>query len=258
MTDQMYFEDVEEGQELEIDLHEASAGDEIVFDRVLAISGDDGVQLGKPTLDGASVKQWEGLVGVLSQGDDELVEALMPITRQQLIEAHRARVIIELLTQQGDEDETRLLRDQLELAIDSARQSAVRLLGQLGDVDVVADLMERMGNRVYGCDDCLAVCPWNKFSGPTREPAFFPRPELTAPRLADLATLDDAGFRRVFGGSAIKRTGRDRFVRNVLIAIGNSGDAALKPYAEGLMDDPSTIVATAARWAVERLGALDG
>lgn len=123
---------------------------------------------------------------------------------------------------------------------------------------IASELMERMGNRVYGCDDCLAVCPWNKFSGPTREPEFFPRPELTAPRLADLATLDDAGFRRVFAGSAIKRTGRDRFVRNVLIAIGNSGDAALKPYAEGLTDDPSTIVATAARWAVERLGALDG
>jgi len=112
--------------------------------------GQDGGRTLLAALDGASVKQWEGLVGVLSQGDDELVEALMPITRQQLIEAHRARVIIELLTQQGDEDETRLLRDQLELAIDSARQSAVRLLGQLGDVDVVADLMERMGEGDAG------------------------------------------------------------------------------------------------------------
>ncbi len=112
--------------------------------------GQDGGRTLLAALDGASVKQWEGLVGVLSQGDDELVEALMPITRQQLIEAHRARVIVELLTQQGDEDETRLLRDQLELAIDSARQSAVRLLGQLGDVDVVADLMERMGEGDAG------------------------------------------------------------------------------------------------------------
>jgi len=121
-----------------------------------------------------------------------------------------------------------------------------------------SDLMERMGNRVYGCDDCLAVCPWNKFSSSTREPAFYPRLELTAPRLADLVALDDADFRRVFAGSPIKRTGRDRFVRNVLIAIGNSGNSDLTPCAEGLTEDPSTIVATAARWAVEQLEALDG
>ncbi|HEY9549489.1 MAG TPA: tRNA epoxyqueuosine(34) reductase QueG, partial [Kiloniellaceae bacterium] len=82
-----------------------------------------------------------------------------------------------------------------------------------------------MGNRIYGCDDCLAVCPWNKFAQRTADPAFLPRAELTAPRLKDLAELDDAAFRRIFAGSPIKRIGRDRFLRNVLIAIGNSGDA---------------------------------
>ena len=85
------------------------------------------------------------------------------------------------------------------------------------------DLRPLMGNRIYGCDDCLAVCPWNKYARLTAEPAFLPRAELAAPRLADLAALDDAGFRAVFRKSAIKRIGRDRFVRNVLIAIGNSG-----------------------------------
>src|SRR3546814_7690597 len=85
-----------------------------------------------------------------------------------------------------------------------------------------------MGNRIYGCDDCLAACPWNKFASPTDEAAFLPRTELTAPRLADLARLDDAGFRRFFSGSPIKRVGRDRFLRNVLIAIGNSEDPALE------------------------------
>src|SRR3546814_11977865 len=84
-----------------------------------------------------------------------------------------------------------------------------------------------MCNRIYGCDDCLAVCPWNKFAQRTAEPAFLPRAELTAPRLKDLAELDDASFRSVFAGSPIKSTGRDRSLRNVLIHIGNSGDASL-------------------------------
>ncbi len=110
-----------------------------------------------------------------------------------------------------------------------------------------------MGNRVYGCDDCLAVCPWNKFAAQTREYAFAPRAELTAPRLADLAGLDDAGFRRVFAGSAIKRTGRDRFVRNVLIGLGNAGDAALAPAAEARLGDDSPLVRAMAVWALARL-----
>ncbi|MCH7832372.1 MAG: tRNA epoxyqueuosine(34) reductase QueG [Proteobacteria bacterium] len=118
---------------------------------------------------------------------------------------------------------------------------------------IAPELMARMGNRIYGCDDCLAVCPWNKFGRPSAEEAFHPRFELTAPRLADLVALDDAGFRELFAGSPVKRTGRDRFVRNVLVAIGNSGDQGLLPAARALIDDPSELVAQAARWAVERL-----
>jgi len=110
-----------------------------------------------------------------------------------------------------------------------------------------------MGNRIYGCDDCLAVCPWNKFASPGGTDAFFPRAELTAPRLADLARLDDAAFRQVFAGSPIKRTGRDRFVRNVLIALGNSGDTAQASIAEDLLADPSPLVRGAAVWALSRL-----
>jgi len=110
-----------------------------------------------------------------------------------------------------------------------------------------------MGNRIYGCDDCLAVCPWNKFAQVTQEPGLVPREELTAPRLAELAALDDAAFRALFSGSPIKRIGRDRFVRNVLIAIGNSGEASLRPAAEALRADPSPVVAEAAGWAAARL-----
>ena len=110
-----------------------------------------------------------------------------------------------------------------------------------------------MGNRIYGCDDCLAVCPWNKFAAATEEPAFLPRAALTAPKLAGLAALDDAAFRKLFSGSPIKRTGRDRFVRNVLIAIGNSADPALADTAEGLLDDASPLVRGAAVWALAQL-----
>jgi epoxyqueuosine reductase len=110
-----------------------------------------------------------------------------------------------------------------------------------------------IGNRIYGCDDCLAVCPWNKFARATASPALMPRAELTAPRLADLAALDDAGFRELFAGTAIRRTGRDRFVRNVLIALGNSGDEALVPEAERLLDDASPLVRAMAVWALARL-----
>lgn len=115
------------------------------------------------------------------------------------------------------------------------------------------ELRPLMGNRIYGCDDCLAVCPWNKFAKATREPDFLPRIELTAPRLADLAALDDAAFREVFSGSPVKRIGRDSFVRNVLIAIGNSGDPGLSASARALLDDASETVRDAAAWALARL-----
>jgi epoxyqueuosine reductase len=110
-----------------------------------------------------------------------------------------------------------------------------------------------MGNRIYGCDDCLAVCPWNRFAVPSRHEAFWPRDDLTAPRLETLAALDDGEFRRLFSGSPIKRIGRGRFVRNVLNAIGNSGDPALRQVAVGLMGDADPVVAEAARWAATRL-----
>jgi len=118
---------------------------------------------------------------------------------------------------------------------------------------IPTDLRSRMGNRIYGCDDCLAVCPWNKFAVPTTEPDFLPRAELTAPRLADLAELDDAGFRQVFSGSPVKRVGRDRFVRNVLNAIGNSGRPELAIAAERRLRDDSPLVRGMAVWALGRL-----
>lgn len=120
-----------------------------------------------------------------------------------------------------------------------------------GPVD--PDLRKKMGNRIYGCDDCLAVCPWNKFALAARDIRYAPREDLQSPLLADLAGLDDAGFRAKFSGSPIKRIGRDRFVRNVLYAIGNSGEAALAEAARRLVEDADPAVADAARWAVERL-----
>ncbi|MGJ8536518.1 MAG: tRNA epoxyqueuosine(34) reductase QueG [Parasphingopyxis sp.] len=111
-----------------------------------------------------------------------------------------------------------------------------------------------MGNRIYGCDDCLAVCPWNKFADQARaNKAFAPRAELAAPRLADLLALDDAGFRKVFSGSPIKRIGRERMVRNCLIAASNSGDVALVEPVRALLDDPDEVVREAAEWAMGRL-----
>jgi len=118
---------------------------------------------------------------------------------------------------------------------------------------IPAEFREAMGNRIYGCDDCLAVCPWNKFARRTGEIAFHPRAELTAPRLADLAALDDAGFRALFSGSPIKRIGRNRFIRNVLIALGNSGDRAQRAAVEPHLDDPDPVVRGAAVWALRRL-----
>jgi epoxyqueuosine reductase len=115
------------------------------------------------------------------------------------------------------------------------------------------ELRPLIGNRIYGCDDCLAVCPWNKFAQAGREMKFSARDALRAPLLADLARLDDAGFRALFAKSAVKRVGRARFLRNVLIAIGNSGDATLAGEAERLLGDASPLVRGAAVWALGRL-----
>jgi epoxyqueuosine reductase len=113
-----------------------------------------------------------------------------------------------------------------------------------------------IGNRVYGCDDCLAVCPWNRFADAARaNRAFLPRAELVAPALADLLALDDFSFRKVFAGSPIKRIGRDRMVRNAAIAAGNSGRAELAPVLERLTRDEDAVVAEAAEWALRRLRA---
>jgi epoxyqueuosine reductase len=117
------------------------------------------------------------------------------------------------------------------------------------------ELRPAIGNRIYGCDDCLRACPWNKFAQAAREPDFLPRAALTAPRLAELAALDDGAFRRLFAGSPIKRTGRDRFLRNVLTAIGNAEPAeqALVDAARRCLDDGSALVRAAAVWAFARL-----
>ena len=117
---------------------------------------------------------------------------------------------------------------------------------------------EALGNRVYGCDDCLAVCPWNKFAQRAQEAGLHAREALRAPALADLAALDDTAFRALFAASPVKRTGRDRFVRNVLYAIGNSGDPSLAPAASARLDDTDPAVAEAADWALGRLSRLDG
>jgi epoxyqueuosine reductase len=114
-----------------------------------------------------------------------------------------------------------------------------------------------IGNRIYGCDDCLAVCPWNKFAAAANANlAFAPRAELVAPEIADLIALDDAGFRQVFAGSPIKRIGRDKMVRNALIAAGNSGDPALSEGVAALLGDPAPVVRGTAVWALSRLDAV--
>lgn len=119
------------------------------------------------------------------------------------------------------------------------------------------ELRPGIGNRIYGCDDCLMVCPWNKFAAEGREAKLSARADLDAPPLSVLAGLDDAAFRAHFAGSPIKRTGRDRFVRNVLVAIGNSADAALAPVAEARLTDASALVRGAAVWALSRLWPAD-
>ncbi|HWA00480.1 MAG TPA: tRNA epoxyqueuosine(34) reductase QueG [Caulobacterales bacterium] len=115
------------------------------------------------------------------------------------------------------------------------------------------EFREALGNRVYGCDDCLAVCPWNKFAAQAREHRLGMRSELRLAPLAELAALDDAGFRLRFAGAPVKRTGRDRFVRNVLCAIGNSGDPGLSGAAEARLNDASPLVRGMAVWALRRL-----
>jgi epoxyqueuosine reductase len=133
--------------------------------------------------------------------------------------------------------------------LDARRCISYLTIEHKGPID--PDLRALMGNRIYGCDDCLAVCPWNKFAQIPREIGYAPR--VGAPELAELVTLDDAGFRARFAGSPIKRIGRDRFVRNVLYAIGNSALAALAAHAGPLCQDPDPTVAEAALWAVARL-----
>src|SRR5262249_19551246 len=110
-----------------------------------------------------------------------------------------------------------------------------------------------LGNRIYGCDDCLAACPWNKFAQEAREAAFTPREELTAPALAELATLDDEAFRQRFSGAAIKRSGRVLCMRNVAHALGNGDSADAMPAVQRLLNDSSPLVRDAARWAKTRL-----
>ena len=119
---------------------------------------------------------------------------------------------------------------------------------------IAVEFREALGNRIYGCDDCLAVCPWNKFASEAQAiREFLPRAELVAPRLGELLALDDAGFRSLFAGSPIKRIGRDRFVRNCLYAAGNSDNPALAAQVEGLTADRDPVVAEAAQWALTRL-----
>jgi len=135
--------------------------------------------------------------------------------------------------------------------LDARRCISYLTIEHKGPVD--PELRRLMGNRIYGCDDCLAVCPWNKFAQAATEFGYQPR--VGAPELAELARMDDAGFRARFAGSPIKRIGRDRFVRNVLYAIGNSGMPELGAVAAGLVGDADPAVADAAVWAVGRLSA---
>ncbi|WP_395622206.1 tRNA epoxyqueuosine(34) reductase QueG [Sphingomonas daechungensis] len=126
------------------------------------------------------------------------------------------------------------------------------------DGQIPEEFREAMGNRIYGCDDCLAVCPWNSFAdAAAANRAFLPRAELTAPSLADLLKLDDAAFRDMFAGSPIKRIGRDRLIRNCLIAAGNSGSGALAPSVEVHVSDPDPVIAEAAAWALDQLRMRD-
>ncbi len=135
--------------------------------------------------------------------------------------------------------------------LDARRCISYLTIEHKGPVDI--ELRTKLGNRIYGCDDCLAACPWNKFAVAASDIRYAARDDLAGPDLADLVALDDAAFRARFSGSPIKRIGRGRFVRNVLYAIGNSGRAELCPAARNLTEDPDPVVADAARWAVKQL-----
>jgi epoxyqueuosine reductase len=135
--------------------------------------------------------------------------------------------------------------------LDARRCISYLTIEHKGPVD--EELRTLMGNRIYGCDDCLAICPWNKFAKEGRDAKLAARDDLIAPPLAELATLDDTAFRAHFSGSPIKRIGRDRFVRNVAYAIGNSSDQTLLAAVSPLVDDPDPAVADAARWAILKL-----
>jgi epoxyqueuosine reductase len=136
--------------------------------------------------------------------------------------------------------------------VDARRCISYLTIEHKGAID--RELRPLIGNHIYGCDDCLAVCPWNKFAeSAAANKAFLPRAELVAPRLADLLTLNDESFRQLFSGSPIKRIGRDRFVRNVAIAAGNSGDNSLREALVALLGDESEVVRDAAEWAIEEL-----
>nr|WP_189639808.1 tRNA epoxyqueuosine(34) reductase QueG [Amylibacter ulvae] len=135
--------------------------------------------------------------------------------------------------------------------LDARRCISYLTIEHKGPVDV--DLRPLLGNRIYGCDDCLAVCPWNKFAQDARDIGYAPRAELTAPKLAELAMLDDAAFRKLFSKNPIKRIGRNQFIRNVLYAIGNSGDAGLRDIAKHLVSDGDETVVDAANWALNEL-----
>ncbi len=135
--------------------------------------------------------------------------------------------------------------------LDARRCISYLTIEHKGHID--REFRAAMGNRIFGCDDCLAVCPWNKFARVARDADFLPRSALTRPRLASLATLDDDAFRALFTASAVKRTGRDRFVRNVMIALGNSGDDGAVPVVESRLADPSALVRAMAVWALSRL-----
>ncbi|WP_209598910.1 tRNA epoxyqueuosine(34) reductase QueG [Ruegeria sp. HKCCSP351] len=135
--------------------------------------------------------------------------------------------------------------------LDARRCISYLTIEQKGPVE--PELRGKLGNRIYGCDDCLAACPWNKFAVAASDIRYAAREDLAAPALEELVALDDTSFRAKFSGSPIKRIGRDRFVRNVLYAIGNSGHPNLRAAAQSLTDDPDETVADAARWAVEQL-----
>jgi epoxyqueuosine reductase len=135
--------------------------------------------------------------------------------------------------------------------LDARRCISYLTIEHKGPVDL--ELRPQLGNRIYGCDDCLAACPWNKFAVAASDIRYAARDDLKAPRLAELAGLDDAAFRALFSGSPVKRIGRDRFVRNVAYAIGNSGDPGLLPAVRALCGDGDAAVADAARWAVKQL-----